>query len=95
MWVFRKAGGQWSVRSLPPAEMSPAVGYAEFAGWVPGGKQVLVAREAAGEGKYRRNYELVRIDTLATVGQAVDPSLLPVFSRWQDAEWKRMTVSLR
>jgi hypothetical protein len=71
------------------------VGYAEFAGWVPGGKQVLVAREAAGEGKYRRNYELVRIDTLATVGQAVDPSLLPVFSRWQDAEWKRMTVSLR
>jgi hypothetical protein len=95
MWVFRKVGGRWTVRSLPPSAISPGVGYAEFAGWVPGGKQMLVAREAAGDGKYRREYALVRLDTLATVGQAADPSLLPAFQRWQDAAWKQSTVSLR
>jgi hypothetical protein len=95
VWVFRKAGTKWTVRSLPPSASSPGVGYAEFAGWVPGGKQMLVAREASGDGKYRREYALVRVDTLATVGQAADPSLLPAFERWQDAAWKRSTVSLR
>ncbi|APV52325.1 hypothetical protein BWI17_06340 [Betaproteobacteria bacterium GR16-43] len=96
MWVFRKVGGDWQVRTLPPAATTPGVGYAEFAGWVPGGKQVLVAREATGDGKYKgRTYELLRLDTLATVGQASDPSLLPAFQRWQDAAWKQNTVSVR
>lgn len=95
MWVFRKSGKDWSVRVLPPAATHPEVGYAEFAGWIPGGNQVLVAREARGEGRYRRNFELVRLDNLATVGQAPDPSLLSAFARWQDPQWKRSTVSLR
>src|SRR6185295_797509 len=59
MWVFHKTAGGWTVRVLPPAATQPGVGYAEFAGWVPGGGQVLVAREAAGDGRYRRNFELV------------------------------------
>jgi hypothetical protein len=95
MWVFNKVGKAWSVRVLPPAATHPEVGYAEFAGWIPGGSQVLVAREARGEGRYRRNFELVRLDTLATVGQAADPSLLSAFQRWQDPQWKRSTVSVR
>jgi len=95
MWVFRKAGGQWGVRVLPPAAIVPDVGYAEFAGWVPGGAQILVAREASGEGKYRRNFELLRLDSLLPVRQASDPSVLGAFQRWQDPAWKRETLSLR
>ncbi len=95
LWLFRKAGADWRVQVVPPAAIAPGVGYAEFAGWVPGGKQVLVAREAAGEGKYRRTFELLRVDTLATIAQASDPGLLPAFQRWQDPAWKQATVSLR
>jgi hypothetical protein len=95
MWLFHKQARGWSVRVLPPAAIHPEVGYAEFAGWVPGGSQVLVAREAQGEGRYLRNFEIVRLDTLATVRQAGDPSMLGAFQRWQDPAWKRHTVSVR
>jgi hypothetical protein len=95
LWIFRKNGSEWTVRVLPPAPVAPGTGYAEFAGWVPGGKQVLVAREAYGDGKYNRSYELVRLDSLATLFRAAEPSLLPAFERWQDPAWARSTVSLR
>ena len=95
MWLFHKTAKGWSVRVLPPAAIHPEVGYAEFAGWVPGGSQVLVAREAQGEGRYRKNFEIVRLDTLATVRQAGDPTMLGAFQRWQDPAWKRNTVSVR
>jgi len=95
LWVFRKRAGGWSIDVLPPSATQPEVGYAEFAGWVPGGKQVLVAREARGEGKYRRTFELVRLDSLTTERQAGEASALGAFQRWQDAAWRRMTVSLR
>ncbi len=95
LWLFRKRGREWTISILPPATSSPEIGYAEFAGWVPGGKQLLVAREARGDGKYKRNYEVVSIDSLATARQSVDPAALGAFQRWQDSAWKRMTVSLR
>src|SRR5439155_16932476 len=95
LWVFRKEASGWALRILPPAALSPGVGYAELAGWVPGGRQMLVAREAKGDGKYRCSFELVRLDTLATLHQATDPSVLPAFRRWQDPAWRRETVSIR
>lgn len=95
LWLFRKQAGQWTITVLPPATLQPELGYAEFAGWVPGGQQVLVAREARGEGRYRRNYEVVSLDSLVTQRQSGDPEALGPFQRWQDPAWKKMTVSLR
>ena len=95
MWIFYKSRGLWTIRVLPPATTLPEIGYAEFAGWVPGGAQMLVAREALGEGRYKRNFELMRLDTLATVRQAGDPAILGAFRRWQDPSWKRQTLSVR
>jgi len=96
MWLFRReADGWWTVSVLPPATTAPGIGYAEFAGWVPGGRQMLVAREARGEGKYQRNFEVMRLDTLAVARHAGDPGVLGAFQRWQDPSWKEQTLSVR
>lgn len=95
LWLLRKGAEGWRIDVLPPAAASPGLGYAEFAGWVPGGRQLLVAREARAEGRYRKSFELLNLDTLATERQAGDASLLGAFQRWQDAGWKGASLSLR
>lgn len=95
VWVFHKRRGKWAIRILPPADTGPDVGYAEFAGWVPGGHDMLVAREAAVAGRHTRVFELVRIDTLAARRRTSDPANLGALQRWQDPDWKRQTLSLR
>ena len=96
LWVYtKKPGGAWALQVLPPSAAAPELGYAEFAGWVPGGKQMLVAREARGDGKLKRSFEVVRLDSLSTDRTANDPSVLGPFQRWQDPAWKRETVSIR
>jgi hypothetical protein len=95
LWVFRKRGATWTLSVMPPANVNPELGYAEFAGWVPGGRQMLVAREARGDGKYKRSFELVSLDSFVATRQSVDASQFGPFQRWQDPSWKRMTVSLR
>jgi hypothetical protein len=81
LWVFRKGAEGWSVAVLPPADTAPGIGYAEFAGWVPGGQQMLVAREAQGDGRQRRSFERVRLDGLGTERQSADPASLAAFQR--------------
>ncbi len=101
MWVFRKSASGWQTSVLPPAAVNPALGYAEFAGWVPGGAQVLVAREArevhstSDEGRYQRSFEIVNLDLLNTARKVSEPALLGAFQRWQDPAWKAQTVSVR
>jgi hypothetical protein len=94
-WLFRRKGGSWSIDTVVPGPVSPELGYAEFAGWVPGGQQMLLAREMRGDGRYQRNYEVVSLDSLVVARQSGDPASLGPFQRWQDAAWKRQTVSLR
>jgi hypothetical protein len=95
LWVFRKTAGQWAIEVLPPASSNPELGYVEFAGWVQGAPQMLLARETRIAGRSKRSFEVLRMDTLTADKQASEPSLLLAFGKWQDAGWKRQTVSLR
>ena len=95
LWVFKLGAEGWTVNVLPPASSAPDLGYVEFAGWVPGGTYFLAARETRVDGRMRKSFELVRLDTLITEKKAEEPSSLSTFYRWQDAAWKKQTVSLR
>jgi hypothetical protein len=95
MWVFRQGPAGWSVDVLPPGLDSPNLGYVEFAGWVPGSMQLLAAREARVDGRYKLSFEVLRMATLEVEKQADKPNNLSIFYRWQDAVWKGRTVSVR
>lgn len=95
LWVFRAQGDGWTLDVLPPAAADPELGYIEFAGWVPGGDKMLLAREARIDGRARRSFEVTNLATLAADKQASTPSLLALFGKWQDPAWKRSTVSVR
>ncbi|WP_431100603.1 hypothetical protein [Roseateles noduli] len=95
LWLLRRTAQGWKVSVLPPVAAQPGLGYAEFAGWVPGGKELLVARESRAEGRYKRSYELVDLDTLETKRQAGDVTMLGAFQRWQAADWRGSSLSAR
>ncbi|MGD9584388.1 MAG: hypothetical protein AB7V26_12080 [Lysobacterales bacterium] len=95
LWLFHKSGDGWLLDIAPPGSDGPDLGYIEFAGWVPGGKQLLAARETRSGGHFQRSFELLDIGTLKVLKQAEQPAHLSPFYRWQDPEWKRQTLSLR
>jgi hypothetical protein len=95
MWVFQQGPKGWGVDVLPPALDNPNLGYVEFAGWVPGATQMLAAREAKIDGRYKTSFEVLRTANLEVEKQADQPRNLSVFYRWQDPVWKGQTVSLR
>ena len=49
MWVFRQSADGWHAEVVPPALDAAGLGYVEFAGWVPGGTEMLAARETRGD----------------------------------------------
>ena len=94
-WLYRQTPSGWVLDVLPPGIGAPELGYLEFAGWVPGGKHMLMVRESVTDGRFKRNFEVLRLDTLVLEKQASSPSLLAAFRKSQDPVWKAMTVSLR
>jgi hypothetical protein len=99
LWVLHRAGAApgsaWTLQVLPPAPAGPGLGYAEWAGWVPGGRQLLVAREAHAEGRRWRRFEVVDLATLVPERTAFDPQALGPFQRWSDPQWKARSLALR
>jgi hypothetical protein len=97
LWIYRKGPSGWVLQVLPPAAQSPGLGYAEFAGWVPGGQQVLVAREACNPAAARcaRRFEVLQLDTLIAERTAFEPGVLGAFGRWQDPAWRQSSVAVR
>jgi hypothetical protein len=95
LWVFRASAQGWTIDVLPPAPIDPDVGTLEFAGWVPGGHKLLVAREARVDARFMRSFDVLAMESLTVERQLAAPSQLPLFVKWQDAAWKRQSVSLR
>ncbi len=95
LWVFRQTKKGWTVLVQPPAPHDPGVGYAEFAGWVPGGKSMLLAREAIAGGRTVRRFEVVSLDSLRPSRTAFNPHALGQFNRWSDPQWKQQSLALR
>jgi hypothetical protein len=94
LWVFHETAGTWTVDILSPGPNDPEEGYVEFAGFAPGTKRLLIAREVKDRGRFRRRFEELRLDDLALLRQASTPELLSDFGRWQDVAWRRDTLSL-
>jgi len=95
LWVFHESAGAWTIDVVSPGLDDPEQGYVDFAGFAPGTRRLLVAREVKDRGQFRRRFELVRLDDLALVRYASTPDLLRDFGRWQDVNWRRDTLALR
>jgi hypothetical protein len=95
LWVFHQFGGQWVIDVLPPALTEPNLGYVEFAGWVPATNKILAAREIKIDGRFKRSFDLVSLDSLQVEKTADKPESLSAFYRWQDPLWKSQNVILR
>ena len=94
LWVFHERAGSWTIDVLSPGLDSPEEGYVDFAGYAPGARRLLIAREVKDHGRFRRSFEELRLDDLALVRQASSPDLLRDFGRWQDIAWRRDTLAL-
>ena len=94
LWVFHQDARNWTVDVLSPGLDDPEEGYVDYAGFVPGSKRLLIAREVKEHGRFRRRFEELRLDDLALLRQASSPELLRDFGRWQDIAWRRDTLAL-
>jgi hypothetical protein len=94
LWVFHEKSGTWTVDVLSPGADDPEEGYVEFAGFAPGTRRFLIAREVKDRGRFQRRFEELRLEDLALTQQASSPDMLRDFGRWQDVAWRRDTLSL-
>ncbi|MBW2732891.1 MAG: hypothetical protein JRH20_10910 [Deltaproteobacteria bacterium] len=95
LWVFRRVGDGWLVDSVVPAATDPQLGYVEWAGWTPGGRDLLVAREAYVEGRLVRRFAALRPANLTSRVQSRSLRHFVTFRRWHSAGWKAETLALR
>jgi len=94
LMVLQRTPNGWQVEVVPPADVLD-VGYVEFAGWIPGSRQILAARESRKDGRFGQRFEIISLDRMLVEKHADKPEYLSLFYRWQDPQWKQETVSLR
>jgi hypothetical protein len=94
LWVLHERAGNWTIDVLSPGLDNPEEGYVDYAGYAPGTRRLLIAREVRDRGRFRRSFEELRLDDLALLRQASSPELLRDFGRWQDVAWRRDTLAL-
>jgi hypothetical protein len=94
LWVFHERAGTWTIDVVSPGLDNPEEGYVDFAGYAPGTRRLLIAREVLDRGRFRRSFEELSLDDLVLVRQASSPELLRDFGRWQDVAWRRDTLAL-
>ena len=94
LWVFHERAGNWAIDVISPGFEDPEEGYVDFAGYAPGTRRLLIAREVKERGRFRRSFEELRLDDLALVRQASSPELLRDFGGWQDVGWRRDSLAL-
>jgi hypothetical protein len=94
LWLFHEVAGSWTIDVLSPGLDNPEEGYVDFAGYAPGTRRLLIAREVRDGSRFRRSFEELRLDDLALVRQASSPELLRDFGRWQDVAWRRDSLAL-
>lgn len=94
LWVLQRSANGWKLDVVPPGDVLD-VGYVEFAGWVPGTRKLLAARETRSAGRFVQRFEIIDLDRMLVDKHADKPEYLSQFYRWQDPQWKRQTVSLR
>jgi hypothetical protein len=94
-WVFRQVDEGWLADTLVPATTEPELGYVEVAGWTPGGKHLLVVREALVDGRLRRRFQSLRRSDLSARVNARSLQRFASFKRWKRADWQERTLALR
>jgi hypothetical protein len=94
LWVFHESLGKWRIDVLTPGVNDPEAGYVEFAGYAPGTRRLLIAREVKTAGRFQRRFEELRLDDLGLVLGADSPEALRDFGWWQDPAWRRDTLAL-
>lgn len=94
LWVLHENTGKWRIDVLSPGTETPEIGYVDYAGYAPGTKRLLIAREVKIAGRIQRRFEELRLDDLTPVRSADSPDALRDFGWWQDAVWRRDTLAL-
>lgn len=96
LWLLRAGPQGWTLDVLPPSLAAPGLGYIEFAGWVPGGRELLLASESRAEGRYNpRRFIQMDLGTLTPLRQSPEATALGAFQRWADPAWRGASVALR
>ncbi|MCK6682050.1 MAG: hypothetical protein L6R30_06475 [Thermoanaerobaculia bacterium] len=92
--VARLQDGEWRAEVVSPGT-ELGLGYLEWAGFSPDGRDLLVAREVKAGGRVRRSFELLDVETLAVKRKADRPQDLTPFQKWQAPAWRQATLALR
>ena len=95
LWVLRRVGSDWSLTPVVPALTDPQLGYVELAGFAPGGRELLIAREAFVNGRLERRFAALRREGLSPRLETRSLRRFDTFRRWQSPEWISRTLALR